>query len=119
MLACTSNITKEEEMTPDPPQSETDLADIVSVTTTGEENGYQFAVGISSPDVNCDQYANWWEIVSQDGNLLYRRILAHSHPTEQPFVRSGGPVEIASDEMVIIRAHMHPGAMGASRTKAR
>lgn len=87
-------------------------ADVVSVETAGEPGAYTFAVGISSPDTGCGQYADWWEMVSADGELLYRRVLTHSHVEEQPFVRSGGPVEIPADRVVWVRAHMHPGGYG-------
>ena len=73
----------------------------VSVDVTGEENAYTFSIGILSPDTGCDQYADWWEIVSLDGDLIYRRILAHSHVNEQPFVRSGGPVAIHEELSLI------------------
>ena len=79
----------------------------VSVDVTGEENAYTFSVGILSPDTGCDQYADWWEIVSLEGDLIYRRILAHSHVNEQPFVRSGGPVAISEGQTVRIRVHMN------------
>ncbi len=83
------------------------VADLVSVAFTGEANNYTFAVTISSADTGCEQYANWWEVVdTQTGELLYRRILAHSHVNEQPFTRSGGPIPIEPDQTVIIRAHM-------------
>lgn len=88
------------------------LADVTAVTTTGEAGAYRFAVTISSPDTGCDQYADWWEVVSTDGELLYRRILAHSHVDEQPFTRSGGPVAVAAETEVIVRAHMMPGGYG-------
>jgi len=101
-------------------QEETDMAetslaaDVVSVEVTGEPDGYQFQVGISSPDSGCEQYADWWEVVTEEGRLLYRRILLHSHVDEQPLVRSGGPVKIGEDTVVIVRAHMHPGGYGGS-----
>ncbi len=83
------------------------VAEIVSVSFTGEENKYSFNVGVKSPDTGCNQYADWWEIISPEGELLYRRILGHSHVNEQPFVRSGGPVTITKDQIVYIRAHMN------------
>lgn len=92
--------------------SNEDVARIVSVTSSGMENSYTFSVGISSPDTGCDQYADWWEVVTEDGTLLYRRILVHSHVNEQPFIRSGGAINIADDQAVIIRAHMNTSGYG-------
>jgi len=88
------------------------VADVISVGTRDEPGSYNFSVEISSPDTGCEQFADWWEVLSEDGQLLYRRILLHSHVTEQPFVRSGGPVEIAADEVVWVRAHMNIGGYG-------
>jgi hypothetical protein len=87
--------------------SNLEVATIVSVTSSGNENNFTFNVGISSPDTGCAQYADWWEVITEDGALLYRRILAHSHVNEQPFVRSGGTIPIGSNDTVIIRAHMN------------
>ncbi|MBT5774058.1 MAG: hypothetical protein HOH95_06740 [Dehalococcoidia bacterium] len=90
-------------------------ADVVAVEVSGEAGAYQFAVEVSSPDTGCDEYADWWEVVSEDGSeLLYRRILAHSHVDEQPFVRGGGPVDIESDAVVVVRAHMNTGGFGGA-----
>lgn len=87
-------------------------AKVVSVKVEGQAQNYIFNVGISSPDTGCNQYANWWEVLNQEGKLLYRRILAHSHVNEQPFERSGGTVPINNSELVIIRAHMNNSGYG-------
>lgn len=92
-----------ETMGSDPPV----VADVVWVAATGEPRSYDFAVGLASADTGCDQYANWWEVVGLDGILIYRRILTHSHISEQPFIRSGGPVTVGAETEVWVRAHMH------------
>ncbi|HAV75896.1 MAG TPA: hypothetical protein DCX53_00935 [Anaerolineae bacterium] len=89
-------------------------ASVLTVSVTGSENKYQFNVEISSPDKGCDQYADWWEVLSEDGKLLYRRVMLHSHVEEQPFTRSGGPVPIDENTIVILRAHMNNGGYGGT-----
>ncbi len=98
---------------------DTIVADVLSVTVAGEPNSYRFSVEVASPDTGCEQYADWWEVVTDDGTLVYRRILAHSHVEEQPFIRSGGPVAIPAETVVIIRAHMQPGGYGGNALKGR
>ena len=87
---------------------------MVSVESEGEPGAYTFSVGIASPDTGCEQYADWWEILGENGEVLHRRILTHSHVEEQPFVRSSGPVEIAPDRVVWVRAHMVPTGYGGA-----
>ena len=94
------------------PNSQVQYADVLSIQVTGSPRAYNFAVEASSPDTSCEQYADWWEVFSEDGQLLYRRILLHSHVTEQPFTRSGGSVDIAADDVVFIRAHMNTVGYG-------
>mgnify|MGYP001792026256 FL=1 len=90
---------------------------VTKVTVSGSENAYTFSVTISSPDLGCNQYADWWEVVDSEENLLYRRILAHSHVNEQPFTRSGGPVSIQKSTEVYVRAHMNNSGFGTSMLK--
>lgn len=89
-------------------------ADVISVEINGQDGSYQFYVQVRSPDTGCEQYADWWEVLSQDGELLYRRILLHSHVGEQPFTRLGGPVAISRDDTVIVRAHMNTSGYGGA-----
>jgi len=93
------------------------FANVLSVQVSGNPGAYQFAVEVVSPDTGCEQFADWWEVVSEDGGLLYRRILLHSHVDEQPFVRSGGPVEIEADTVVFVRAHMNTTGYGGAVMK--
>lgn len=96
---------------------ESQFADVQSVQVTGSPGAYQFAVKIASPDTGCEQFADWWEVFDEDGQLLYRRILLHSHVNEQPFVRSGGPVDVSADTLVYVRAHMNTTGYGGQVMK--
>lgn len=114
------------ELSQTPPSAEdfTNASNSVAVVTDvkvpgGEPGNYTFAVTIESPDTGCEQYADWWEVVTPEGNLIYRRILAHSHVDEQPFQRSGGPVAVQPNQTVIVRAHMHPFGYGAQAMQGR
>src|SRR5262245_56394086 len=91
-----------------------DHADVLRVGAQGRPGAYAFAVTVKSPDRNCDHYADWWEVVSEDGKLLHRRVLMHSHPDEQPFTRPDGPIALAPDRTVVVRAHFHPTGYGGA-----
>ncbi len=94
-----------------------DLADVVQVSTSGETGAYTLAVTLSSPDTGCERYADWWEVVDDQGQLVFRRILNHSHPDEQPFTRSGGPMDARADQVLTVRAHMHPDGYGGQAVR--
>ncbi|MDA0733061.1 MAG: hypothetical protein O2909_01570 [Chloroflexi bacterium] len=89
-----------------------DRANVTKVTVGGGPDSYTFSVSVESPDIGCEQYADWWEVLSPQGDLIYRRVLLHSHVGEQPFTRSGGPVSVGSDDRVIVRAHMNTTGYG-------
>lgn len=105
LIGCMNTDDQPDDETPD--NMETTLAKVTAVTVSGNLGSYTFNVTIESPDTGCDQYADWWEVFNPSGDLLYRRILAHSHVDEQPFTRSGGPVPIMANTAVIVRAHMN------------
>ena len=94
-----------------------DVADVTAVRASGGAGAYQFSVTVRSPDTGCTQYADWWEVLGEDGKLIYRRVLLHSHVDEQPFTRGGGPVPIAADATVIVRAHMNTNGYGGAALK--
>ena len=111
-VACSSSGENPDSVKPEPtPQLEsTPLvvhANVTGVSASGSPGSYSFQVTVESDETGCGQYADWWEVLSSDGRLIYRRILIHSHVTEQPFTRSGGPVDIQPGETVIVRAHMN------------
>jgi len=93
------------------------FANVISIQVNGSENSYFFSVKIESPDKGCKQYANWWEVISESGELIYRRILGHSHVNEQPFIRSGGKINISKNQIVIIRGHMNNTCYGTKAMK--
>ncbi|RUM94477.1 MAG: hypothetical protein DSZ28_03005 [Thiothrix sp.] len=82
-------------------------ADIKSVSVTGSDGNYTFAVKIKSDDAGWDQYADGWEVLNAQGDLVYRRVLGHPHVNEQPFTRSGGPVNVGKADKIYIRAHLN------------
>ncbi|MBW1757512.1 MAG: hypothetical protein JRJ80_15235 [Deltaproteobacteria bacterium] len=97
---------------PQPELEDAMTADVTAVRVRGAPGAYTFSVTLSSPDTGCDQYADWWEVITTDGELVYRRILAHSHVNEQPFTRSGGPVELQETTQAIVRAHKNNAGYG-------
>lgn len=95
---------------------DTPYANVTAVSATGSSGSYTFSVSVESADIDCTQYADFWEVLDESGALVYRRILEHSHTDENgttdpdapgnTFTRSGGPVAISEDQVVIVRAHM-------------
>ena len=83
---------------------EADVLKVESWRTGGTE--YRFAVTVQHGDTGWDHYADRWEVVSPDGEVLATRVLAHPHEQEQPFTRSlSGVVLPASLTEVVVRAH--------------
>ena len=70
---------------------------MIQVSVSGSAQSYTFSVTLRSSDTGCDHYADWWEVLSSDGELIYRRVLLHSHVDEQPFTRSGTLIDVQED----------------------
>ncbi len=64
-------------------------ADVVAVKTAKDGSGlWTFEVTIRHADAGWGHYANRFEILSPDGDILGTRVLHHPHVDEQPFTRS-------------------------------
>jgi hypothetical protein len=82
-------------------------ADVVKVDVDVKSQGvYNFSVTVSHEDTGWEHYADRWEVVDNDGNILQTRVLHHPHVNEQPFTRSLAGVEIPDHiDKLNVRAH--------------
>jgi hypothetical protein len=82
-------------------------ADVTAVKITREGGRqYRFDVSVQHADTGWSHYADKWEVLSPDGDVLGVRTLLHPHVKEQPFTRSLSGVKVPpSIRQVIVRAH--------------
>ena len=82
-------------------------ADVLDVNVSCKSNSVcRFDVTVRHDDDGWQHYANRWEVLSPDGEVLATRVLAHPHDNEQPFTRSLTNVRIpAGLSEVVVRAH--------------
>ena len=77
------------------------------------DDTWTFHVTVSHPDLGWDDYADGWDVVTEQGEILKRsssdtftRLLLHPHETEQPFTRNqGGLVVPEGVTRLSVRAH--------------
>jgi hypothetical protein len=70
-------------------------ADVVGVKARSDGDGTgSFSVTVRHNDEGWDHYANQWEVLGPDGEVLGTRVLLHPHVGEQSFTRSLGGVKI-------------------------
>ena len=81
-------------------------ADVVGVKArSGGDGTWSFSVTVRHDDEGWDHYADRWELLGPDGEVLGTRVLLHPHVGEQPFTRSLGGVEIPEGlGKVVVRA---------------
>ena len=65
---------------------EVDVVDLKIVALDGES--FRIGATLKHDDSGWDHYANAWDVLDQNGNLLGTRVLYHPHVDEQPFTRS-------------------------------
>ena len=64
-----------------------------------------FSVTLEHADEGWNHYADQWDVVTLDDQLLKSRVLYHPHENEQPFTRSLSGVPVPEDiKQVKIRA---------------
>lgn len=82
-------------------------ADVVGAEVVSDGGGkFRFHVAVRHDDTGWDHYADKWDVVAPDGQVLGTRVLAHPHENEQPFTRSLGGVAIPEGiAEVVLRAH--------------
>ncbi len=81
-------------------------ADVIEAKAHKTGNTYRFSVTVKHADTGWDHYADKWDVVDPDGNVLATRTLHHPHVNEQPFTRHLSGVKIPENiTTVIIKAH--------------
>ena len=83
-------------------------ADVVKVAimSFAKDGTWTFDVTVRHDDTGWDHYADKWEVVGPDGQVLATRVLLHPHENEQPFTRSlDGVVIPPGVNVVTVRAH--------------
>jgi hypothetical protein len=89
-------------------------ADVLSVRAVQAADGtWTFHVTVRHPDTGWEDYADGWDVVTPDGQVLktdpdseFTRTLLHPHVEEQPFTRSQGGITIPEGvTRVRVRAH--------------
>ena len=89
-------------------------ADVTFVRAVQAADGsWTFHVTVEHPDTGWDDYADGWDVVTADGNVVrqtpedqFTRLLLHPHVDEQPFTRSQSGLILPADvQEVTVRAH--------------
>lgn len=87
--------------------AQADEADVLAVKARpGSAGSWHFDVTLRHEDTGWDHYADRWQILTIEGDILGTRVLLHPHVNEQPFTRSLGGVAIPAEvKRVRVRAH--------------
>jgi hypothetical protein len=89
-------------------------ADVVDVRAVASGDGtWTFHVTVEHPDTGWEDYADGWDVVTPDGEVLkpdsesaFTRTLLHPHVEEQPFTRSQSGITIP-DGVTEVRVRAH------------
>lgn len=95
-------------------------ADVLQVKANQSGSLWSFAVTVQHADEGWDHYADRWEVLTTEGEVLGTRVLAHPHVGEQPFTRSLGGVDIpAGLKGVVVRARDSVHGYGGAKVSVK
>lgn len=98
-----------------------DNADVLDADIRDEgDSRFTFTVTVRHNDTGWDHYADRWEILTLDDQIIAARVLRHPHTGEQPFTRSLPYVPIP-DEITRVKFRAHcsrDGYVGNTLEKA-
>lgn len=78
----------------------------VDIRPAADSGRFDIEVTLRHADSGWDHYANRWEVLSPDGQVMATRVLAHPHEHEQPFTRGLSGVRIpAQYTWIRVRGH--------------
>ncbi len=81
-------------------------ADVVDVTIQSLGNGkFRINATLRHADTGWDHYADRWDVLDEQGNVIGVRDLAHPHVNEQPFTRSVTVTIASTIKTITIRAN--------------
>ena len=96
-----------------------DEADVTDVEVTCNAS-CTFRVTVKHVDEGWIHYADRWEILSLERDILATRVLHHPHTEEQPFTRLLSGISLPADTReVILRAHDSVHGYGGAEIRAR
>jgi hypothetical protein len=93
--------------TREPAEEPVTLAHVIFVWARLQAGGYwTFDVAVQHEDTGWEHYADLWEVLTMEGEVLTGRVLRHPHVDEQPFTRSQRGIVIPEGgTRVRVRAH--------------
>ncbi|TWI93039.1 hypothetical protein JM93_00592 [Roseibium hamelinense] len=68
--------------------------EIVDAKASSSGGTWRFSVTLKHGDTGWDHYADLWQVIGPEGQVLGERILLHPHVEEQPFTRALSGVAI-------------------------
>ena len=95
-------------------------ADVVSAIAERTGDSWRFTATVRHADEGWEHYADSWEVLDPNGEVLAVRVLLHPHVGEQPFTRSLGDVFIPDDVTeVTVRARDSVHGYGGATTRVK